>query len=288
MSDIVKASSDDFFSKLAAKFGIDVSKEEYSSGSNTKWTYPTTIQSESLRILKSTWQSGTAFQWNYPGHEYVEDYEEAFPAIHELGGFIVSSEIQPVLAIETLGEERATRTLCSLTGYRKGQEFIKAIPDRVYFSSMYDGWDNATNSPTYTKPKPGVEQMGFLGARGKSCHQCILSGESIHRNENGEVIGECQFRGRLFFYVTDFYRTKRGKPIAGSEAPIEVIKKSVKEVTGEDGLLLLISLPNKLGLKGNYDPKDPTRNRQGYLSYLQYLRKEYGKSDYNRVSPLFN
>lgn len=290
MSDLVLSNnSDDMFAQLAAEFGITPETEVDMGGGGRIYTNMTTV--ENIRVLKAkSWQDGFTFQWNYPGQEDIEEFGDDFPLVHELKGFIVHSEIQPALSVKNddPDSERASRTICSVVGYKKGDNYVKELPEKVPFNSMYDGWDSEKKHPIYTNPARGVEELGLLGSRGKSCADCIKCGDSIQVDETGEVLGECSLKGRIFFYVTDVIRYKKTM-VKGGEPKVERIEKSIKdilseeELNGAEGIIVMISLPNKVGLKGNWDRKDESKKRIAYLSYLTGLSYKYKKS--HKVSP---
>jgi hypothetical protein len=295
-SQIVVANQEDDFdaalAAIAAEYGIEAAPE-ISYSSSRIYTNFTTV--EDIRVLKNKfWQDGITFQWNHPGNpELIEEFDgDLMNTVHQIGGIIVHSEIHSSLEIKNddPNSKRNTRTLCSTVGYKKGDEYTQELPERVYFNSMYDpkAWDKVNNRPGHTTPNPEMKGLGLLGSRGKSCWDCIKSGESTAVDSLGKT-NECMLNGRIFIYVTDLIRFKQTVPVKGKPPETTVIKKSVEELTGEPGFILMISLPNKVGLKGFWDRDNESKRRQGYLGYLKGLQIKYRDyKGYDKTSPKVN
>lgn len=292
MSDLaVVNNTDDILAQLAAEFEIETEVPQVSNG--RVYTNFTTLPG--IRVLKSSWQGAKTLEWNPPGQDDIESFGRNFPYVNEIEGFIIHSEIQAGLQVENKDEDsdRKTKTLCSVVGYKKGEDYIKELPERTPFNSMYGDWDKLNNKPAYTIPNKNLQGLGFLGSRGKSCFDCITSGEST-KDWQGNDVGECKLRGRIFFYVTHLISYFK----EGGKTTREV--KSVQELMGEPGFVLMISLPTSMGLKGKYDKnetklikegkltfKDAEKTRQCYLSYLTSLYYAYKDNSPNKVNPKF-
>ena len=293
MSDLVLANNtDDILAQLAAEFDIET---EVPQQTNSKvYTNFTTLPD--IRVLKSSWQGAKTLEWNSPGQEDIESFGRNFPYVNEIQGFIIHSEIQAGLQIENNEEDsnRKTKTLCSVVGFKKGNEYIRELPERAPFNSMYGDWDTSANKPVYTSPNKAIKDLGWLGSRGKSCFDCITSGDSTKDWQGNDIKGECKLRGRIFFYVTHLISYfKEG-------TKIEKETKSVQELMGESGFVLMISLPTAMGLKGKYDKaeanlikkgdlkfEDAVKTRQGYLGYLTSLYYAYKDSSPSKINPKF-
>lgn len=279
--------NDDILAQLAAEFGIQAEPEPEHSGSRI-YTNLTTV--ENIRVLNSkSWQDGKTFQWNVPGFpDQIEEIEELSNTVHQIGGFIIHSEIHSALTVKNDNADngRATKTICSTVGYKKGGDYVKELPEKVYFNTMYGGWDKEAGHPIHTQPNSYIEGMGLLGSRGKSCFDCIISGNSaVYDEDTDEVLGECSLKGRIFVYVTHLTRFKSSVPKAGKEPEVTTITKSVEELMQEKGFILMINLPNKVALKGFWDKNDESKRRQGYLGYLMSLKVKYGKTNNAKTSP---
>jgi hypothetical protein len=278
---------DDILAQLAAEFGIQAEPEPEHNSSRV-YTNLTTL--ENIRVLNAkSWQDGKTFQWNIPGNpEMTEEIEELANTVHQIGGFIVHSEVHSALSIKNDNADngRATKTVCSTVGYKKGSDYVKELPEKVYFNTMYGGWDKDAGRPIHTQPNSYLEGMGLLGSRGMSCLDCIKSGQSaVYDEATDEVLGECSLKGRIFVYVTHLTRFKSSVPKGGKEPEVTTITKSVEELMGEPGFILMINLPNKVALKGFWDKNDESKRRQGYLSYLMSLKIKYGKANAPKTSP---
>jgi hypothetical protein len=293
MSDLtVINNTDELLAQLAAEFDIET---EIPQVSNSR-VYTNFSTLPDIRVLKSSWQGAKTLEWNFPGQEDIESFGRNFPYVNEIEGFIIHSEIQAGLQIENNEEDsnRKTKTLCSVVGYKKGNDYIRELPDRVPFNSMYGDWDTSANKPVYTSPNKALKELGWLGSRGKSCFDCITSGDSTKDWQGNEVKGECKLRGRIFFYVTHLISYFK----EGTKIEKEV--KSIQELMGEPGFVLMINLPTATGLKGKYDKaenslikkgnlklKDAEKTRQCYLGYLTSLYYAYKNSSPNKVDPKF-
>lgn len=293
MSDLVVVNNtDDILAQLAAEFDIET---EVPQQTNSRvYTNFTTLPD--IRVLKSSWQGAKTLEWNSPGQEDIESFGRNFPYVNEIQGFIIHSEIQAGLQIENNEEDsnRKTKTLCSVVGFKKGNEYIRELPERALFKSMYENWDTSANKPVYTSPNKAIKDLGWLGSRGKSCFDCITSGDSTKDWQGNDIKGECKLRGRIFFYVTHLISYfKEG-------TKIEKETKSVQELMGEPGFVLMISLPTSMGLKGKYDKaeaslikkgdlkfEDAVKTRQGYLGYLTSLYYAYKDSSPSKINPKF-
>ena len=293
MSDLVVVNNtDDILAQLAAEFDIET---EVPQQTNSRvYTNFTTLPD--IRVLKSSWQGAKTLEWNSPGQEDIESFGRNFPYVNEIQGFIIHSEIQAGLQIENNEEDsnRKTKTLCSVVGFKKGNEYIRELPERAPFNSMYGDWDTSANKPVYTSPNKAIKDLGWLGSRGKSCFDCITSGDSTKDWQGNDIKGECKLRGRIFFYVTHLISYfKEG-------TKIEKETKSVQELMGEPGFVLMISLPTAMGLKGKYDKaeanlikkgdlkfEDAVKTRQGYLGYLTSLYYAYKDSSPSKINPKF-
>ena len=293
MSDLVLANNtDDILAQLAAEFNIET---EVPQQTNSRvYTNFTTLPD--IRVLKSSWQGAKTLEWNFPGQEDIESFGRNFPYVNEIQGFIIHSEIQAGLQVENNEEDsnRKTKTLCSVVGFKKGNEYIRELPERSPFNSMYGDWDTSANKPVYTSPNKAIKDLGWLGSRGKSCFDCITSGDSTKDWQSNDIKGECKLRGRIFFYVTHLISYfKEG-------TKVEKETKSVQELMGEPGFVLMISLPTAMGLKGKYDKaeanlikkgelkfEDAVKTRQGYLGYLTSLYYAYKDSSPSKTNPKF-
>jgi hypothetical protein len=288
MSDLALATqffTDDLLAQLAAEQGLSTEVEEVSSNSRV---YTNFTRVENVRMLKSSWQNATTMEWNYPGETDVESFGRDFPYVNEVEGFILHSELQAGL-YEDNNEEGATsqtKPVCTLVGYRNSKgDYVKKLPETLtYFSKMYGDYDVAAKRPVYTSPNSALKDLGLLGSRGLSCFDCISSGKSTKDNPKQANPHECKLRGRIYFYVThlrSFF--KEGKTVIEET-------KSVQELMGQPGFVMLISLPTSVGLKGKYDKseenlirkgelkvKDAEKTRQCYLTYLTRLQNTYGK-----------
>ena len=267
MSDLtVYSNTDDVLAQLAAEFGLETEVQETSASR----TYTNFSKLDNVRVLKSSWQGAKTLEWNFPGEDYLEKFGRDFPYVNEVEGFVIHAEIQPGLQVENKDENSTskTKTLCSVVGYKKGSEFIKKLPERLPFTNMYGAWDSDAKRPVTTVPNKGLADLELLGSRGKSCRDCIFSGEST-KDYQGNDVGECKLRGRIFFYVTHLISYfEEGKKV-------EREVKSIQELLGVPGVVLMISLPTAMGLKGKYDKNNEAKNRQCYLGYLTNLSYKY-------------
>lgn len=290
MSDLVLANNtDSILNELASLYGVVTEEPEREVVNRPIYTNKTRV--EGIRVVKGkSWQEGDTFKWNEPNSEEIEDFEDDLPAVHEIEGFIVHSEIQPKLDVENDdNSERATKTICSVVGYKKGDTYVKELPSTInlgyrngsVYGSMYGGWIKTSEEshPDHFKPNADLEQYGFLGSRGKSCIDCIKCGESTHINSKGKT-SECQPDARIFVYATHFIRNKKN----------EQVRVAVKDLIGEDGVILMFSLSHKLGMQGNYNKDNPELNRDSYMRFLSNLHRAFWskKAPYAEIDPRVN
>jgi hypothetical protein len=225
-------------------------------------------------VSPSGWFDGGSFVWNVV---YTEEGGNKKPVTDELltetnytrlGGVIVHSEIKS--SLNTPGSTSPKDTVCSVIGYKKKdkdpntgeivEKYIEGLPQFPTFLGlgMYGGWNNATKSPDYYTASEVVKNFDLVGSRGEKCKDCIKNGHSHLENgvkkDGTPKYSDCSPYGRLFFYCTHIGTAKR------------MIKIS-ELYPGEDGILLIISLPYKVGLKGVWD-QDAKKRRISYFRYL--------------------
>ena len=231
-----------------------------------------------VRILHPSWMDGGAtatFKWT----DTNQDRDQVDPLfedhiIHELNGFIVHAEIQPFLSLKKDDDEDAgkPKIICSCVGYKHQGKLVSKLPSDG-LKVMY-AWDNATESYSTNVPAPIVDSLMLVGSRGKTCSECIRSGDSVI--ETGGKVSSCAPYGRMFFYVTEIIRNKKVK---GPDNTVEVVKSSttIREILGKSGLILAINMPGKVAIKGLYN-RDPEKSINGYAGYVTSLAKKYGAS----------
>lgn len=230
------------------------------------------------RILHPSWMDGGAtatFKWT----DTSQDRDQVDPLfedniIHELNGFIVHAEIQPFLSLKKDDDEDTTKpkVICSCVGYKHQGKLVSKLPSDG-LKVMY-AWDNTTESYSTNVPAPIVDSLMLVGSRGKTCSECIRSGDSAV--ESGGKVNFCAPYGRMFFYVTEIVRHKKVK---GSDGVVEIVKSTttIREILGKSGFILAINMPGKVAIKGLYN-RDPEKSINGYAGYVTSLAKKYGAS----------
>ena len=78
----------------------------------------------------------------------------------------------------------------------------------------------------------------------------------------------------MYFYVTHLSKVKKQRPNAAGEINYTTTTKTVQELYGKPGFLLMINLPAKLGLIGDWDMNNPDNSVIGYSTYLNVLTRE--------------
>lgn len=293
MSDLtVHSNTDDVLAELAALFpGVQESEPEREVNSDyIGYTKKTTV--DNIRVLNSGWRSADSFKWNVPGStEETEEFEDDIPVIKGVKGFIVHSQIQPALKKTDPNNPDRKLNVCSAFGYKVGDKYVQDLPATInlgtskkvggVYGTMYDSWDRAANRPDTTSPHHDLQKYGLLGSRGKACIDCIKCGESTIVDDTGKE-NECQLEGRIFIYATHLIKYKKGEPV----------EVAVKDLIGEEGMILMVNLPNKIGMIGKYN-SDDTLSRHTYLRFLTQLHFQYwadvkaGKGNYATVNPSY-
>lgn len=293
MSDLVLANNaESILDELASLFpGVQATEPERDATQSKLYTKKTTI--DNIRVLNSGWRSSDSysFSWNQPGSQEKEEFEDEIPVVKGIKGFIVHSEILPRLSKSDPSNPDRKISVCSLVGYKQGDKYVQGLPSTInlgtskkaggVYGTMYDVWDRASNRPDTTIPHHDLEKYGFLGSRGKSCIECIKCGESTIVDDLGKE-NECQLEGRIFIYATHLIKYKKGEPV----------EVAVKDLIGEEGMIIMANLPNKIAMIGRYNA-DPALNRTTYLKFLTQLHFQYwadvkaGKGNYAIVNPSY-
>ncbi len=263
---------------MAEQFNISLDENPASSSA----TYTSFTKVEGSRLLSSEWGNGdvnkgsASFLWNVPGEpDEIERFAQ-LPVISQLGGFIVHAEVQSSLSHYD-SDSGQSKNYCSLTGHRNGKgELVRGLPN-VPLRSMYGkGWDAVGKHPIHTIPNPLVKDLGLVGSRGSSCHDCILAGQSHlpHPTDSNRFL-ECTPYGRMFFWLTE---------VSG------IIKKqmqtfTIRELLDQPGVLLIMNLPTKTALRGHFVAKDSPDNIQGYFGYLGQLAYQAKNKNPGLASP---
>ena len=294
MSDLaVTTNTDSILNELELSLfpGIQEAEPERERKEYLGYTKKTTL--ENIRVLNSGWRSSDSlsFSWNQPGSTETEEFEDDIPVIKGIKGFIVHSQIQPALKKSDPTNPDRKLPVCSLFGYKAGDKYVQDLPATIQlgtskkaggvYGTMYDTWDKVANKPDTIKPHHDLEKYGFLGSRGKSCVDCIKCGESTIVDDLGKE-NECQLEGRIFIYATHLIKYKKGEPI----------EITVKDLIGEEGMIIMVNLPNKIAMVGRYS-SEPELQRNTYLKFLTQLHFQYwadvkaGKGNYAIVNPSY-
>ncbi|MBD2201785.1 hypothetical protein H6G33_10540 [Calothrix sp. FACHB-1219] len=279
------------FGDFLKTLDIDLSTLEDEGSTATSSTYTPFTKVENIRVLVAKWGDSGSFTWSMPGNlEYIEELE-GLANPNWIGGFILHAEIKS--SLEEKGEDGMNNTsICSVVGFRNPVtgEWLKKLPDFYAITGMYDPktWDDRTKTPDRTKPAPEIDRIRMVGSRNQFCADCIRSGNSVLKDPSGEIVSECGPYGRLFFYVTEIGKSKKLPPSKPGEEPItQLTIKTVKELLGEEGFILMIKMPHKTAIKGRWDSQIVENRRIGYAMYLNTLKRQFSSLGDYRKDPRF-
>lgn len=272
------------YEKYAEEFGYDLEPIVYgnSNQSSKKRTYASFLELNpeevEYRLLKPSWMDGgeaASFIWEKASEPGFPDDELENFAVNQIGGFILHYEVQPQRNIYNAETNTYDKTRsCSSVGYysQRHQSYVKGLHETLPLKRM-TAFDKQKKAYDPRLPDPLVSGAQLLGSRGSTCEACIKAGLSQVELPDGTV-KRCEPRGRMYFYVTHLSKVKKQRPNAAGEISYTTTTKTVKELYGKSGLILMINLPTKSGLVGDWDSENPDNSVIGYSTYLNVLQRE--------------
>jgi len=214
-------------------------------------------------------------------------------AIIGLRGIIVNYQQRDELRFYD-GEK--TNVICSVVGYKKGNDIVRDLPNVPYGNKhTFDKDNNGKWFLNTTKPNPIVDVLGLVGMRGErptSCSECIKCGMSSEVKtlaDGSEKKISCEGRGKLFFAVFEV-ETKRRKKNGSNNV------KGKANFTDENDVHLvsdLVDVEGKSSIQGKYvknekGGKDFEKSVDGYESYSQTLNRQFKDKRDPLRNPLFH
>lgn len=275
MSDLVAAQNElDLLKKYAEEFGLEMEPDTPKQYKKKVYTQFLDFSPEDLpdgvelRKIKPAWSDTGTFAWELEGLD--EDLDN-FSGVNQLGGYVLFGEIQADRTVfdaenNTFDRDRS----CSSVGYYSQihQGLIKGLPETAVLKRM-NPWDDKKKEYVSTVPEQVIKDIQLVGSRGMTCENCIMAG--LSQVETPAGVKRCTPRGRIFFYLTHVSRIKKQRPAPGQEPELITTTKTIEELYGKPGLLMMLNLPNKGGLNGEWHTEFAD-SVLGYASYMSYLK----------------